>query len=221
MKGGDPLIPVVTLVLYFGEYRWTDSDCLFDDIPEYLQPFIDEHKIFLYEMKDVDYHVFGHKDIRDLVEGLQKIYALGDIQSLRHMNINKDVGLVLMSIVHNDELLEIMKQEKGDVINMCTSLDRLVEESKSIGRKEGRNEGMKVGITIGEERGIVIGEERGMERGMLQGKKDLLVTLLKSRIGLTKYDIVNQCTLEQLDLLTNHLFDIHNEDDLKHLLTCV
>ena len=105
MKGGEPLIPVVTLVLYFGEYRWTDSDCLFDDIPEYLQPFIDEHKIFLYEMKDVDYHVFGHKDIRDLVEGLQRIYALGDIQSLKHMDVHKDVGLVLMSIVHNEDNL--------------------------------------------------------------------------------------------------------------------
>ena len=100
---------------------------------------------------------------------------------------------------------------------MCTSLDRLVEDSKNIGREEGREEG----ISIGEERGIVIGEERGMERGMLQGKKDLLVTLLKGSIGLTKYDIVNQCTLEQLDLLTNHLFEIHNEDDLQHLLTCV
>ena len=152
-KAGDSLIPVVTLVLYFGEYKWTDRDCLFDDIPEYLQPFIDEHKMFLYEMKDVDYHVFGHKDTRDLVEGLQRIYALGDIQSLRHMDIHKDVGLVLMSIVHNEELLEIVRQEKGEVINMCTSLDRLVEDSKSIGREEG--------ISIGEERGIVIGEERG------------------------------------------------------------
>ena len=67
MKGGESLIPVVTFVLYFGEYRWTGSDCLFDDIPEYLQPFVEEHKMFLYEMKDVDYHVFGHKDLRDLV----------------------------------------------------------------------------------------------------------------------------------------------------------
>ena len=147
------MIPVVTLVLYFGEYRWTGNDCLFDDIPEYLQPFIEEHKMFLYEMKDVDYHVFGHKDIRDLVEGLQRIYALGDIQSLRHMDVHKDVGLVLMSIVHNDELLEIVKQEKGDVLNMCTSLDRLVEESKRIGRSEGREEGRNEGISIGEEQG--------------------------------------------------------------------
>ena len=158
---GDSLIPVVTLVLYFGEFSWTGGYSLFDDIPEYLQPFIEEHKMFLYEMKDVDYHLFGYKDTRDLVEGLQRIYALGDIQSLRHMDMDKDVGLVLMSIVHNEELLEIVKQQKGDVINMCTSLDRLVEESKSIGREEGRSEGMKVGITIGEEHGITIGQEQG------------------------------------------------------------
>ena len=56
-------------------------------------------------MKDVDYHLFGHKDTRDLVEGLQRIYALGDIQSLKHLDVHKDVGLVVMSIVHKEDNL--------------------------------------------------------------------------------------------------------------------
>ena len=152
-------------------------------------------------MKDIDYHVFGHKDIRDLVEGLQRIYALGDIQSLRHMDVHKDVGLVLMSIVHNDELLEIVKQEKGDVINMCTSLDRLVEESNSIGRSEGREEGISIGFE--------------------QGKVSTLLMMLKSQLNSISNDtttLLENSTSEQLDLIIHHFSHIHNENDIKNLL---
>ena len=203
-KVNDSLMPVVTIVLYYGEYKWTGGFCLFDDVPVPFQPFVDEQQTFLFDMKEVDYHIMKNKENRDLIEGLQRIYALHDMESLKHMNVHRDVAIILSTIVHNDELLRIVKTEKGEVINMCTSLDRLVEESKRIGRSEG----------------ISIGEERGIEMGLLQGKKDILVTLLRSRIGLTRSDIVNQCTLEQLDILTNHLFDIHNEDDIKNLLTC-
>ena len=165
------------------------------------------------KVKDVDYHLFGHRDTRDLVEGLQRIYALHDMESLKHMNVHRDVAIILSTIVHNDELLRIVKTEKGEVINMCTSLDRLVEESKRIGRSEGREEGRKEGSN----EGISIGEKRGI----IQGKTSTLLTLLKSQLNSISNDtttLLENSSSEQLDLIIHHFSHIHNENDIKNLL---
>ena len=214
-KVNDSLMPVVTIVLYYGEYKWTGGYCLFDDVPVPFQPFVDEQQTFLFDMKEVDYHIMKNKENRDLIEGLQRIYALHDMESLKHMNVHRDVAIILSTIVHNDELLRIVKTEKGEVINMCTSLDRLVEESKSIGRSEGREEGRKEGRN----EGISIGEERGI----IQGKTSTLLTLLKSQLNSISNDtttLLENSSSEQLDLIIHHFSHIHNENDIRNLLAC-
>ena len=44
--------PVITLVLYFGEERWTKPKSLFEvlDIPEKLKPFVNDYKINVFEI---------------------------------------------------------------------------------------------------------------------------------------------------------------------------
>ena len=71
------LYPVTTIVLNYGEVRWDKARSLKEMmhiIPENLQEYINDWKINVMNIRDMDYSLLKVKDNRDLVEGIQRLY---------------------------------------------------------------------------------------------------------------------------------------------------
>lgn len=145
-----PFYPVVTVVLYFGESRWTGSLWLKDhlNMPEGLDEFIPDYKVNLCEVayltdeevgmfqSDFRYVAEYFTESRKRKEGLQTELTFCSVEHLRHVEEFVD----LMNALTNSERftqLPMLAKERGDE----TMWTILFDEA--------------------EERGIAIGEERG------------------------------------------------------------
>ena len=149
-------VPVVTLVLYFGDKRWDRYHCLSDviDVPDRLKPFFNDYRINVFEIawlseKQIsrfksDFRVVANFFVR---KRLDPNYIPDDLTEITHV----DEVLKLISAVSGDNrYYYAVKDAKGKVRNMCEVAERL------------------------EKRGI----EKGMEKGMEKGRLILLAQLV-------------------------------------------
>lgn len=195
------LIPVFTAVVYFGEQKWTGPKSLTDMmvIPEKFKGMVNNWDINLIELKDVDTKLFRNQDNRDLVEGLQMIYKCdGDYSQLKERYISRETALTLGSLVDQDkELVEIIVEEEEEKVSMCQSIDKM----KAQARKEG--------------------ELRGIAHGITQGKMQVVIQLLKCKLGKLSKETqkaIEKSTNEQLDQLSIEVFKIDREEDIIQIL---
>ncbi len=136
----DKLIPVITLVLYFGPDKWDGPLGIHDmmDIRESaLLPYIPDYRINLispHSITDTEMEHF-HSSLREVLlfikyskdkERLQKLISTDP----RFLSVEQKASQVIKVITGS----EFKINEKEEEINMCKALEDLKEE----GRKEGR-----------------------------------------------------------------------------------
>ena len=203
------LIPIFTVVLYYGERRWSGPRTLLDmmDIPEEMKGIMNDWNAHIIDIKEVDASLLTDKDNRDLIEGLQMFYKWkGDIEFFKERRMSRETAIVLASLVDKgEELLKIIRKEEQEEIDMCESIDNF--------RKKAVQEGMKQGIT----QGITQGIEQGIEQGMCL----TIVKLLKKKLGYISPETVNKIensSAKQLEELTVEIFEINDEHDIYEVL---
>ena len=148
--------PVVTLVLYFGERKWSRNKTLYEtlDIPENIKPFVNDYKINVFEIaymtpEEVEKFTSDFKIVADyFVQKRMKRDYKPINKAIKHV----DELLKLMTILTGDrrfeEQIKEMHKEEGEV-RMCEVLDKI------------ENRGISRGIEIGETKGRKIGEKLG------------------------------------------------------------
>jgi hypothetical protein len=143
----DKLIPVITLVINWGDKKWDGPVSLLemmDDLDPDLAPFVND-----YRMNLVDPHT---------IEDFDKFTTeLGDVfEFIRRQNSDKDLQAMLdkkgpnwglapesVNVINTFTGAKISLDDKeGDKIIMCKGIEMMIEE----GRKEGRKEALKEGI---------------------------------------------------------------------------
>ena len=152
-------VPVVTLVLYFGDDRWDHYHRLSDvvNVPEGLKPFFSDYRINVFNISWLteeqisrfksDFKVVANFFVK---KRLNPEYIPDDLTEIKHV----DEVLKLISAVSGDNrYYEAVKRTKGKVKNMCEVAERLE----------------KRGIEKGIEKGIKKGMEKGLEKGLAQG----------------------------------------------------
>ena len=190
-KDGFRLEPIITLVVYYGEKIWKGPKRLLDmmKIPNELQGMINDWDAHVVDIKDVDVKLFKNSDNESFVKGIQMFYEWTGEGKLLEMKVSKDIGLLIATVVDNQDFMKVIEEEKGDEIEMCTSLDIFAQKNKMLGKYEGRV------LT--------------------------LVQILKKKFNSLPDDIVIQIensNEEQLDLITNHILEIKDENDIFKLL---
>ena len=140
----DRLIPVITLVLYFGPDKWDGPVGIHDmmDIREpALLPYIPDYRINLispHSITDTEMEHF-HSSLREVLlfikyskdkERLQKLISTDP----RFLSVEQKASQVIKVITGS----EFAINEKEEEINMCKALEDLKEEGREEGRKEGR-----------------------------------------------------------------------------------
>ncbi|MEG0366371.1 MAG: DUF4351 domain-containing protein, partial [Coprobacillus sp.] len=97
--------------------------------------------------------------------------------------------ILIISIVNNEEFLEIIKEEEGEKVDMCTLIDTIRQE----GIKEGKLEGV-ISLLI----------------DLLNNKFNPLSQKIVIEI--------EKSNLEQLNSLKTHFFELENQDDIIKIL---
>ena len=148
--------PVITLVLYFGERKWSRNKTLYEtlNIPDNIKPFVNDYKINVFEIaymtpEEVEKFTSDFKIVADyFVQKRMKRDYKPINKAIKHV----DELLKLMTVLTGDsrfeEQIKEMHKEEGEV-RMCEVLDKI------------ENRGISRGIEIGETKGRKIGEKLG------------------------------------------------------------
>lgn len=147
----DPIAPVVTIVLYFGEDHWCKEKNIKSlmKIPKELDPYVNDYKMEVFE-------------IAWLTDEQIKMFK-SDFQVVARFFVNKRKNADYIAddpteIIHVDEVLKLLSAmtgdrdyekvicdgTKGQVKSMCDVAERL----KNMGRQEGFQEGRQEGQNI-------------------------------------------------------------------------
>ena len=96
------ILPVVSLVLFHGEGKWTAASSLMErmDIPENLKRIPNDWKMKIVDIKDLDYHLLGNEDNRNVVKAVRKIWK-DQSDNLKGFFVTKTVARVIAILLNH------------------------------------------------------------------------------------------------------------------------
>lgn len=184
MKKMDKFIPVITIVVYYGENPWDGALSLHEmlNITKEVEPFVNDYKMHLIEARknNLKLHNINNIDLFNLLEILlnkdEKLKETKEkaIQYASEHDVDKSVIMTVAGAA-NCKMDYDMIAGKGSV-DMCT----VFEETRFEGRLEGRLEGKLEGRA---EEIIETGHEFGLseEEILIRLQKKLDVSLQKAQ----------------------------------------
>ena len=150
----DKILPVVTLVVYFGQKPWDGPMSLHEMLTtteESVLKFVPDYKMNLIapvSMNDEDIEKFS-SNFRELAAFIkcgsdkQAMNKLAQDERFRHLD--PKVATIANNVTKSGLKIEI--NEKGEV-DMCVAIAGIKEDAKAEGRAEGRAEGEDVIVTL-------------------------------------------------------------------------
>lgn len=141
MKKTDKLIPVITVVVYYGEKPWDGAKSLHEmlNIPKEMKRFVNDYKMLLVEAREnaLQLHNINNRDLFNLLEIL--LNNKRPMQETKNMAIdyakehNVDKSVVMTVAGAANCKLDYNAFAKGDG-SMCTLFDKIAKDSELKGR---------------------------------------------------------------------------------------
>ncbi|MFG6357962.1 MAG: Rpn family recombination-promoting nuclease/putative transposase [Acetatifactor sp.] len=157
MKRTDKFIPVVTIVVYYGEKPWDGAVSLHGmlDIPEEMKQFVNDYKMMLVEARqnNLSFHNMNNVYFFNMLQMvLDKSIPKNEskekvIKYAREHGIDKTVIMTVAGAT-NCKINYNALAEKGDA-DMCTLFEEIARESEAKGKAEGIAEGKAEGKAEG------------------------------------------------------------------------
>lgn len=149
MKKTDKFIPIITVVIYYGEKPWDGATSLHGmlNIPEEMANYINDYKMLLVEARqnDLTLHNVNNKDLFNLLQIiLERNVPKNEVKekAIEYSKEHKTNKNVIMTVAGATNIkLDYNALEKGDG-NMCTLFDEIAKESESKGRAVGEAKGI-------------------------------------------------------------------------------
>lgn len=164
----DRLHPIVTICVYYGERPWDGPFTLTDmlNIPEKLQPIINDYKMNLIQVRESEFLKFQNPDVQTVFDVSRNIFE-GNYKKIediyRGQELDSELGLVIGTITESKELINHALERKGGRMNMCSALEEL--------KKEGIEEGLLEGLQKGKIAGFIeASKEFGLTREAVEQK---------------------------------------------------
>ena len=184
-RKGDSLIPVITLVFYYGEEDWDGSTDLYGMLQwsgeeawdNTMKKYISNYKLNLIDAGNME-HLENFQTDLQIIFGMLKCRGNKEelIQYVNNkgtyfQNVDEETYQVIREFLHSEKILKknIKKESGKETVDMCKALEDLYQE------------GVEQGIERGIEQGIEQGMERGMEWGLLQGTIETMKELEVSK----------------------------------------
>ena len=196
-RGRDKIKKIITIVIYYGEKKWTGSRNYEDmtmEAPQIFEGYYNVHFMPLIEVVHLDENKFTNKDNYNLVKGLKMLY--GKIAPDNDFMVSHEVACVLGALTHDKEIYNHIEQQKGDV-NMGQYVLNISKKARLEGKEEGRKEGLHEGVI------------------------NTLLQQLQSKFGKLSPKTIYQIQTsndEQLHALTVHILNMNSEEDVLKIL---
>lgn len=143
----DRLMPVVTLVIYFGEKEWDGPMSLhemFQERDPRILPFVPDYRINLISpaaIADADFEKFS--STLKVVLGFIK-YSRNREKLTKLINSEerfKRLGRSEVEVINAFTRADIQMRDTEEVVDMCEAIKEMIAEGRAEGREEGRAEG--------------------------------------------------------------------------------
>ena len=169
-RRNDKLMPVITLVVYFGTAEWDGPMRIHEMLntaDQRLLRFVPDYRINLIaptRVPDEDFEKFS-TDFGEVLESIK--YSRDKEKLMQHTRENSQFSQMnpdtaeLINLVTDSKLKLTVKEGKVD---MCLAIRELRDESRAEGKLEGINEGMAQGMAQGMAKGIAQGLMEGRIR---------------------------------------------------------
>lgn len=154
MKRTDKFMPVITIVVYYGEKPWDGAVSLYGmlDIPGEMKKFVNDYKMMLVEARqnNLTFHNINNVDLFNMLKMiLDKSIPKNEakekvIKYAREHSVDKTVIMTVAGET-NCKIDYNALSGKGDV-DMCTLFDEIARENEIKGKLEGKLEGEAKGI---------------------------------------------------------------------------
>lgn len=144
-RGRDKIKKIITIVIYYGEKKWTGSrnyDDMTMEAPQIFEGYYNVHFIPLIEMVKLDESKFTNRDNYNLVRGLKMLY--GKIAPDDDFMVSHEVACVLGALTHDEEIYNHIEKQEGDV-HMGQYVLNISKKARLEGIKEGKKEGREQG----------------------------------------------------------------------------
>jgi hypothetical protein len=153
MKRTDKFIPVITVVVYYGEKSWDGATSLYEmlNIPSEMKQYVNDYKMLLVEARqnNLQLHNMNNRDLFGLIQiVLDKTLPRNEakekaIQYGIEHNTEKSVVMTVAGVTNTKIDYSVFGKEDGD---MCTLFEEIARESKEEGKAQGKAEGKAEGI---------------------------------------------------------------------------
>ena len=148
IKKGEKVIPQVMIVFYTGDKKWNAPLKLSDyfDIPEELKEYVNDWKIKVVDVKEIDTSKIKDEQTRYFIEVIQEMYK-GNFEGLhRRIKMNRDNFIYAAIITGSIDLIRDLPE--GDEIDMCEGMERMAEGFRSEGKLEEKRSTLKEQLEI-------------------------------------------------------------------------
>ena len=142
------LVPRVMIVFYTGDKKWNTPLELNDyfDIPEELKEYVNDWKIKVVDVKEIDTSKIKDEQTRYFIEAIQEMYK-GNYEGLhRRIKMNRDNFIYAAIITGSLDLIRDLPE--GDEIDMCEGMERMAEGFRNEGRSEEKRSTLKEQLEI-------------------------------------------------------------------------
>lgn len=107
-------------------------------------------------------------------------------------------SLQAMAVLLNAEKLFVqVNEQKGVDGNMCQALEEYYQD--------GVQEGIEKGILLGRAEGIEQGIEQGIEKGIVQGKKSIVINMMKKGFDIELIADVSNLPIDEVQMLCSEV----------------
>jgi len=171
------MLPVVTIVLYFGTDRhWNSRKKIKElmEIPKCLDRYVNDYQMHVFEVawlteEEIERFQSDFRIVANFFaqKRKNKDYIPDDPTEIKYV----DEVLKLLNVMTGDKRYEKIFQKKKGVRSMCDVAERL--------EKMGIVKGIEIGRLEGKEEGKVEGKAEGKAEGILEGKMQVYRNLLK------------------------------------------
>lgn len=145
---GDKLLPVITLVVYFGADEWSGPRSLYDmmdEMEDEIRPFVEDYKIHLIvpsELSDADFNKFS-TSMRTLMKYIHYSKDASKVDEMARNGEFEKIGIQAAMVLDACTKSGFTINEKEEVFDVCQAIIGIRQAGKIEGRVEGKIETIK------------------------------------------------------------------------------
>ncbi|HJB34349.1 MAG TPA: Rpn family recombination-promoting nuclease/putative transposase, partial [Candidatus Blautia merdipullorum] len=155
----DSLVPVFSVVLYFGEQKWDGPLCLkemmkLNTLPEEVREKIADYPVHLIDVRRYPHAERFRTDLKLVFGFLQRASEPEELTEFIEENtkefssLTEDAYDMIASMSKTGELKELKKDVGQEDYNMCKAIDMMVADGEKRGEERGETRGIEIGRNI-------------------------------------------------------------------------